>query len=175
MILQIYKPNTKNTGHAMSINITRNLKVPKNSPKYGELQLFVNVLKQSGWNAETKTGSFDKSRGNEKTEVFVKFNEFEVGNIISSISRGKDLGLFHSMGQNKTQITFKRSESEWGGKKSIKVAFGITKNSTQSFFVPIDEAEIKSLLICLEAYLTALYQQRIKRSLDYQQKKSNGQ
>tara|TARA_R110002153_G_scaffold45929_3_gene129387 strand:- start:30984 stop:31508 length:525 start_codon:yes stop_codon:yes gene_type:complete len=174
MILQIYKPNKTNTGHAMSININRNLKVDKKSPKHGELQMFVSVLKQSGWNDATKTGSFDKSRGNEKTEVFVKFNEFEVGNIISSLSRGKELSLFHSMGQNKTQISFKTTSSEWKGKTSVRVAFGITKNSTMKFFVPIEESELKAVIICLETFLTNLYDQRIRKAVAYQQKKENG-
>ena len=173
MILQIYKPNKSNTGHAMSINVNRNFKCNRNSPKYGEPQLFVSVLKQSSWDTATSTGSFEGSRGDETKEVFVKFNEFEVGQIASSLSRGNEISLFHTSGDNKTQISFKRNINEYQGKKSIRVAFGITKNSNLKFFMPIDEAEIKTVIACLEEFLSTLYKHRISQSFKRQVENSH--
>ena len=46
-MLQFYKPNAKNTGSACSFSYNKNDKA-----------LWVNFIKQSSWNGQTKSGTF---------------------------------------------------------------------------------------------------------------------
>jgi hypothetical protein len=53
-MLQFYKPNPRNTGSACSFSYNKNDKA-----------LWVNFIKQSSWNGQTKSGTF-KGSGPEK-------------------------------------------------------------------------------------------------------------
>ena len=164
MIYQIYKPNSKNSGHAMSIQVSKD----NREGKGGELQLFMSIIKQSSWNPATKTGSFSGSTKDDSKKVNVKFNEFEVGAMIRAFLRGTNESFFHTSQGGKTQISISKRESEYQGKKTVQIGIGVTKNTSLKFFISIDQKEITSLIACLEAFLQALYMQRIRASLEYQ-------
>jgi len=77
MNLQIYKPNSKNTGCAISFQISQK---PDQEP-----QFYVNCIAQHSWDDQKKTGSFAESRNNPSKTIAIKFNEFELGEIINAI------------------------------------------------------------------------------------------
>ena len=76
MSLQFYKPNPKGTGTACSF--WRN---PKDNT------FWVSLIKQDGWNAKTRTGSFSKNKDNPQKRVIVKLNDTELCGFIDAINR----------------------------------------------------------------------------------------
>ena len=57
--------------------------------------VFATIIKQSGWDNETKTGSFKASREDKNANVTIKLNDTEVSAILDSIERGRGFSTFH--------------------------------------------------------------------------------
>ena len=72
MIVQYYKPNSKNTGCAFSFDIGAN-------NKNQEPCVYVRAIKQHSWNSKTRTGSFSENAKNPEKSISIKLNEIEVG------------------------------------------------------------------------------------------------
>jgi hypothetical protein len=104
--VQLYKPNAKGTGHAVGINIG-NSKAAK---------LHFQFVKQTGWNSESKTGTF---KGGDKFNISLGIDE--VGALLNTIERGRGEKLFHSSEKGDTQIEFRVYQPD-----ENKAADGIT-------------------------------------------------
>ena len=74
MSIHFYRPNKSNKGSACSF---------WTSPKNGGL--FATLIKQSGWNTATRTGSFKESLKNPDTFINVKLTGTEAAAIIDCI------------------------------------------------------------------------------------------
>ena len=152
MNLQIYKPNSKNAGCAISFQI---------SQKDGqEPQFYVNMIAQHSWNDQTKTGSFAESRNNPSKTIAIKFNEFELGEIINAIQQKTGYFTFHNSESNKTSIKFAPFEKVKGqGDNAVKqTAFGlsITRNGSDSFKIPLEPGECVRLISFINKYYSIL-------------------
>ena len=102
MIVQYYKPNSKNTGCAFSFDIGAN-------NKNQEPCVYVRAIKQHSWNDKTRTGSFSENAKDPDKSISIKLNEIEVGGFIHAtltriikhlfllnlIKRKMGLKLFH--------------------------------------------------------------------------------
>lgn len=152
MNLQIYKPNPKNLGCAISFQISQK---PNNEP-----QFYVNCIAQHSWNDQTKTGSFAESRNNPSKTIAVKFNEFELGEIINAFQHKIIYSTFHSNESNKTQIKLAPYEKTKGtGDYAVKyTAFGISfiRNGADTFKIPLEPGETIRLIAFINKYYSVL-------------------
>ena len=78
-MIQLYKANKSNTGHAASISVNSK-----------EGNLYVQFIKQMGYNEERHIGSF---KGGDKATV--KFNIWEMGALLDSFSRNQPYKTVH--------------------------------------------------------------------------------
>ena len=152
MNLQIYKPNSKNTGCAISFQISQK---PNSDP-----QFYINCIAQHSWNDQAKTGSFAESRNNPSKTIAVKFNEFELGEIINAFQQKSTYSSFHSSESNKTQIKLAPYEKTKGsGEYAVKyTAFGLsfTRNGSDSFKVPLEPGEAVRLTSFINHFFNIL-------------------
>ena len=151
MQYNLYKPNSKNTGCAFSFKIVDKDK-DGNSVKPTFL---IQSIKQAGWNAQKRTGSFSDNAKNPEKNIYCKINENEVGAIINSIERYTEFSAFHTYNEDKTTISFKPSEKQNGVKA---FSLGVIKNSTLKFGIGIELGEARALKVLLEMYLRKLFE-----------------
>ena len=152
MNLQIYKPNPKNQGCAISFQISQK---PNSEP-----QFYVNCIAQHSWNDQTKTGSFAESRNNPSKTIAIKFNEFELGEMINAFQQNTSYSAFHSSESNKTQIKLAPYEKTKGtGEYAVKyTAFGLsfTRNGADTFKVPLEPGEAVRLIAFINKFYSIL-------------------
>lgn len=152
MNLQIYKPNPKNQGCAISFQISQK---PSSEP-----QFYVNCIAQHSWNDQTKTGSFAESRNNPSKTIAIKFNEFELGEMINAFQQKTSYSAFHSSESNKTQIKLAPYEKTKGtGEYAVKyTAFGLsfTRNGADTFKVPLEPGEAVRLIAFINKFYSIL-------------------
>jgi len=159
MSFHIYKPNSKNTGCAFNFYLTKN--------KNGNEPVFlIGAIKQFSWNDKTKTGSFEKNKGNPEKVINVKFTEFEAGEMLSCLRRRYEWSTIHRFEDNQTTISL----SPWDKEKKvfdkvkkeqkfIKIpAFGIllSRNGAETFRIPLEPGEVERLISFLTNYLKQL-------------------
>tara|TARA_R100000152_G_C6779349_1_gene210907 strand:+ start:2734 stop:3219 length:486 start_codon:yes stop_codon:yes gene_type:complete len=161
MIVQYYKPNSKNTGCAVSFDIG-----PNN--KNQEPCVYVRAVKQHSWNQAKRTGSFSENAKDPEKSLSIKLNEIEVGGLIHAIEKYKDFSAFHSYEDNKTSISFKPYQKKDG---TDAFSFGITRNSSNKFGIGVEISEAYGLREFLKFFLQELYLNRLASAKAY---KSNG-
>lgn len=164
MRYQLYKPNAKNTGCAMGFSIGYS---KDNSPS-----LFVSAVIQSGWNDQTKKGSFAGNAKDPNKSSNFKMNANEAGEMISSIKTRVPVVFFHKFNEDNTVISF----TPWDKDRKIKgqngeqtyksAAFGLSfsKNSSQQFKIALEAGETEVLSLLLQEF--------IRQDLEYQNSKS---
>ena len=152
MNLQIYKPNSKNTGCAISFQISQKADQ--------DPQFYVNCIAQHSWDDQKKTGSFAESRNNPAKTIAVKFNEFELGEVVNAFQQKTTYSAFHSSESNKTQIKLAPYEKTKGtGEYAVKyTAFGFsfTRNGSDVFKVPLEPGEGVRLIAFINKYFSLL-------------------
>tara|TARA_R110002020_G_scaffold137259_4_gene306173 strand:+ start:177 stop:659 length:483 start_codon:yes stop_codon:yes gene_type:complete len=154
MIVQYYKPNSKNTGCAFSFDIGSNI-------KNGEPCVYIRAIKQHSWDASKRTGSFSANAKNPDKSVSIKLNEVEIGGLIYAIEKYTDFSAFHSFDDNKTSISFKPYAKKDGTKA---YSFGVTRNSANKFGIGVEMSEAYLLKEFLSFYLQELYIHRLQKN-----------
>jgi hypothetical protein len=157
MIVQYYKPNSKNTGCAFSFDIGSN-------QKNNEPCIYIRAIKQFSWNTERRTGSFSENSKNPEKSISLKINEIEAGGFINAIENYCDFSAFHSFQDNKTSISFKPYSKKDGTKA---FSFGITRNSANKFGIGVEISEAYGLLEFLKVFLQELYLYRLQKTKEY--------
>tara|TARA_A100001201_G_scaffold134665_1_gene122424 strand:+ start:531 stop:1019 length:489 start_codon:yes stop_codon:yes gene_type:complete len=157
MIVQYYKPNSKNTGCAFSFDIGSN-------QKNNEPCIYIRAIKQFSWNNERRTGSFSENSKNPDKSISLKINEIEAGGFINAIENYCDFSAFHSFQDNKTSISFKPYTKKDGTKA---FSFGITRNSANKFGIGVEMSEAYGLLEFLKVFLQELYLYRLQKTKEY--------
>lgn len=153
MRYQLYKPNSKNAGCAASFYTSTN--------KDGSPCLFINFVLQSGWNDQSKTGSFKENAKNPQKSTSIKMNHNEAGEMLSSLKTRHPVNFFHTTATDKTQIQF----SPWDKDRTVKGqngdstykshAFGlsVTKNSSLKFKIALEAGETEVLGLLLQDFI----------------------
>ena len=136
MIVQYYKPNSRNTGCAFSFDIGVN-------NKNQEPCVYIRAVKQFSWNDKTRSGSFSENAKNPEKSISIKLNEIEVGGFIHAIEKYTEFSAFHSYEDNKTSISFKPYQKKDGAKA---FSFGVTRNSANKFGIGVEMSEGYMLL-----------------------------
>ena len=161
MSLTLYKPNSKNSGCAFSFRIGVNKKF--------EPTPYVSAIQQFNWDSTKKSGSFSGNREDPDKNINVKFNEFEVGGMLSAFKNRNEYSTFHSFEDNKTSIKF----TPWD--KQVKIqdktitvpAFGVvfTRNGNQTFRIPLEPGEVEALTEFFKFFLCELYKHRRREEI----------
>ena len=152
MSLQIYKPNKTNSGFAFSFYIAKDKKTSLPI-------LFLNAIAQHSWDDKKRIGSFSGNKDNPDKNASIKFNEFEVGSIISAIENRFEWNTYHSFEENKTQIKLapwdkpvKINKIDPQTKQPVETsqiipAFGLsmTRNGSQTFRIALEPGEAEAL------------------------------
>ena len=180
MSLQIYKPNKSNTGFAFSFYMGED--------KKNKLPiLFLNAIAQHSWDDKKRIGSFSGNKENPEKNLSIKFNEFEVGSIISAIKNRFEWNTYHALEDNKTQIKL----SPWD--KPVKItkinpktkeayeetqtlpAFGIvvTRNGNQVFRIALEPGEAECLKTLCGILLESRYNMLIQAQRNYHKNKES--
>jgi hypothetical protein len=82
--VQFYHPSSRGNGFATSF-----------SDSFNNDCVFATIIKQSGWDETTKTGSFKASREDVNANVTIKLNDLEVAAILDAIERGRPFSTYH--------------------------------------------------------------------------------
>lgn len=96
-MIHFYKPNPKNTGTACSF--WHNAK---------EGAFFGSFIKQDSWNAKTRTGTFNKNKGNPQKEVIIKFSAAEIAGLIDCVERDVETTGYHQSAKQVVRFNFKK-------------------------------------------------------------------
>jgi hypothetical protein len=172
MSLALYKPNSKNTGSGFSFQLGIN-------NKNNESVLYVKAIKQHSWNDSKKQGYFQDNVGDPDKNITVKFNEYEIGNLIYAISTRTEYSTFHSFKEDKTSIklgtwdkknkkSFKNPESgEWEEKWETVKAYSLsfTRNGNQNFSIALELGEAVAVNEFLKFCLNKIFEERTSKQL----------
>ena len=181
MSLSLYKPTAKNTGCGFSFQLGINNKTQ-------ESVLYVKAIKQHSWDDGKKQGYFQQNVGNPDKNITIKFNEYEIGNLIYAISTRSEYSTFHSFNEDKTSIKLgpwdkkskksaKNPESgEWEEQwVTIKAySFSFTRNGNQNFSIPLEPGEAVSVNEFLKFCLHRIFEERADKQLAEIRSKASG-
>lgn len=137
MFYTLYKPNSKSTGAAMSLNLSKERDC-----------VFLNMIAQSTWNDTTKKGGFKENQGNEQKSLASKLNIDELGGILAALNSYGTWASFHTFGENKTQFSLKLWDRTSMNKPNA-MSFGVTKNGSIKIGTYFEPGEIECLKIFL--------------------------
>jgi hypothetical protein len=171
MSIQLYKPNSKNSGCAYTFSNSI-------SKKDGSPVFYISAIAQHSWNEERKIGSFAGNSKNPEKTVNVKINEFECGEILSAFKCRHEYSTFHAYEGNNTTIKV----SPWD--KSVKVSkydpssksfeeskqnvpafgFSISKGKGNTFKIGMDPGEVEVLSRFIEFFLKDFISSKIEKS-----------
>jgi len=114
-MIQFYKPNPKNNGHACSFYMSQ------------DGSYWMTLIKQESWDAKKKIGSFQKNKGNPQKTVNVKFNPTEIAGFIDSIESNRVSSGYHGSNQI---VRFKFSPYNKGDEQ-VGFSLSVTKESKE--------------------------------------------
>lgn len=142
MPVHIYHPNKVSSGFACSFSDGLN----------GDC-MFASILKQSGWNESTRTGTFKASLDDKNSFANIKLSDLEVAAILDCVERGRPFSTYHDGDVPKTiQFTpwFSKQVNEDTNKPDQRgFSFAITVSSKEdptiknSFYIGLNFAEAR--------------------------------
>lgn len=107
--MQIYKPNPRNLGHAISVEVQPDKE-----------SVFISFIKQATWDDTKKTGTFSANRQVKDANVSLKFNEPEIAGIIDAIESSKgEFSFYHTNPQGNTAGKFRLYYGKTNGVEDI--------------------------------------------------------
>lgn len=149
MRLSFYKPNAKNTGYGCAFSLAKN-------PKDDKLAFYINFIKQSGWDASTKKGSFGANMKNKDKTAAVKLSDTEIAGMILAIKdTNMPFSFIHSSPMGIANVFFKPYErdNQIIG-MSLSSSFSPKEGEKKSFLMGFTHAESELLSIFLNKALT---------------------
>jgi hypothetical protein len=159
MGLSLFKPNAKNTGAALLASF---------NSKGDKKGIFLELIPQTGWNEQTKNGSF---KGGEK--ITVKFSPQEAAKFIHSLEYLKpfEKPLFHKTASGETTtINF----VVW---KDVFFALSVNKTDRKVGILLSEDEQIlfrEWLKFALSHIFTAWYSEDVAKAKEYAQSKDEG-
>jgi len=180
MSIQIYKPNSKNTGSAYTFSKSKD-------KKDGSPVFYISAIAQHSWNDETKTGSFAGNSKNPEKTINVKISEIEAGSFISAFNSRYEYTAFHSYEGNNTTIKatpwdkntkiskYNPSTKQYEDSSIEVPAFGFTlsKGKGNSIKIALDPGEVEVVKNLFEIFITDYLNFKIKQSENYSSKPSS--
>ncbi len=150
----VYKPNKNVNGCAATFAVVQTGKDLKTN-------FFISMIQQSGWDDKKKTGSFAGSREDASKNINFKLSVAEAGEILSSFKTRVPFVAFHKFNDDTTVIRLtpwdkNRQVKEQGGEKTYVTpawGFAVTKNSSETFRLPLEAGEAEVLAILLKQFI----------------------
>lgn len=151
----LYKPNSKNTGAAFSFDSVKD--------RDGRNVLFISMIQQYSWDDKKKNGSFKENAKNPDKSATIMLSFNEAGEFISSFRSRIPFVAFHKRKDETTIIKL----TPWDKKRKTLNADGeqwdetpawglsVTRNSSQTFKLPIEAGESVVLEQLLKSYIDA--------------------
>lgn len=166
-MIQFYKPNAKNSGSACSFRYSSK-----------DDCVFVNFIRQAGWDDVKKRGSFSGNAQNPKASCYLKLNSTEMADIISAIRRNSDFKSFHDSQKQVTRINFTPYSrvTKDSPDKPVQVgfSFGVSKESKEnaqdktSFVIGLTYGEAVKLEAFFSLLLIRIFEKAIQDQANYQ-------
>ncbi len=135
--VELFKPNSKSTGSLVSFKVSQD-------KKNGKAIMWINAVRQSGWNPATKTGSFSGNAKDEANKINLKFSEFELSGIAKALdtkcsaSPDQTLSFFHkNQAGVTTSIKLTYSEKEFKGKLMKGFYLSLSRGGSDNFGIGI--------------------------------------
>lgn len=168
MGLQFYKPNAKKTGAACTWDVSAKAE--------GDKCVYVELIKQTGWDADVKTGSFKDG-----AKLNVKFTITELGEILHAIETVDDAwkgqgrhGTVHQSPSGTTLIKFYRYGNPTSG-YALTVSRKVDGEDV-SISMGFRFSELRALKswieFALEKIYSSIYAEDKKRAEAYKAKQS---
>ena len=140
MAKRIYKPNAKNTGFAFTFNVS-----PDN--RSGDPVLWISAVRQAGWDANSKTGSFKGNAQNAQNSINAKFSSDEayaIANMLLNPHTSDPLPFFHQSPNGTTKFFLSYDEKEFQGQNGPITRKGfylnLTRNDNDKFGIGLSKA-----------------------------------
>lgn len=168
-MIQIYKPNSKNTGYGFSFQ------VGKDRSGYST---YINAIAQSSYDASKRQGYFEGNKDNPAKSISVKFNEFELGQMISALTKKAEWSTIHKFkkpdGEDTTQIyigKYDRKDRK-SGEISQESTISFIRNGNQKFGITLNDGERICLIEFFRFALQKIYQYRFAKLQELQKSKN---
>ena len=167
MNVAIYKPNSKNNGCAFSFRVSTQGKSPV---------FYVNAIQQYSWDDNKKTGSFIKNKDADDKNVSFKLNDFELGEILSSIKSRVPWNGYHKFNDNTTMIRFapwdkpRKIKGKDGAEQSFTspaFGFSVTRNGNQNYRIALEPGETEVLRLLIEKYFEVVFAAKAQDEENY--------
>ena len=167
MNVAIYKPNSKNNGCAFSFRVSTQGKSPV---------FYVNAIQQYSWDDNKKTGSFIKNKDADDKNVSFKLNDFELGEILSSIKSRVPWNGYHKFNDNTTMIRFapwdkpRKIKGKDGAEQSFTspaFGFSVTRNGNQNYRIALEPGETEVLRPLIEKYFEVVFAAKAQDEENY--------
>lgn len=167
MNVAIYKPNSKNNGCAFSFRVSTQGKSPV---------FYVNAIQQYSWDDNKKTGSFIKNKDVDDKNVSFKLNDFELGEILSSIKSRVPWNGYHKFNDNTTMIRFapwdkpRKIKGKDGAEQSFTspaFGFSVTRNGNQNYRIALEPGETEVLRLLIEKYFEVVFTAKAQDEENY--------
>lgn len=168
-MIQIYKPNAKNTGYGFSFQLGKD--------KYS-YSLYINAIAQSSYDKQKRQGYFEGNKDNPDKNISVKFNEFELGEMIFALTKKSEWSTMHKFakggGENDmTQIYIGKYErtDQKTQKKSLENTLSFIRNGNQKFGITLNDGERTCLIEFFRFCLAKIYSTRFIKNQEAFDKK----
>jgi len=163
MSLPFYKPNSKNQGSALNINIS--------NPGDKEPTLFINMIRQFSWSSSSKRGSFAGNKDQPEHTVNMKINHIECGSIISSIENRHEFSAFHTFNDSSTTLNFSpwdqpsrsskynpsTKQQETSGNTLPSFGLSLKKGNFSPIKIPLSPGECQNMLHYFKRFLSIYF------------------
>lgn len=154
-MISFYKPNSKNNGTACSFSV---------NPKDGSI--WSSLIKQSGWNEKTKTGSFSDNKDNPQKSVKIKYSTTEVAGLLEALDKNVEFSAYHSSEKQIIKIKlapYIREEKQVGFSYSVNKENKDNIENKQSYLIGFYFNEARLLKEFLKYSLISIFEsQRIE-------------
>jgi len=140
--LSFYKPNSYNKGSAAQFQY---------GAKDGDFGLYISIVKQAGWNNDTKKGSFSANAKDPKKNKKVKINNIEAAAISRVLDCTTDKwSTVHKSESKTTSLIFSHYI-----KDAVKLGYGlsVSEKNAESFMLSLNNDEGHVLKVFLNEYI----------------------
>lgn len=177
-MISIYKPNSKNTGHSMSVSYSSMESSQKDGRTVSSKDacFFITMVKQSSWNQEKRVGNFKQDMKDPAKATTIKINLFEAGGLINSFERIQNFDVFHSTpaGNSSISLTVNDVKAPKPNGQTKFFYFSIGKGSDLKFSIPLNMEEAVVIRDFLKFGLTCAFRSSISLQNTNKEEFKNG-
>jgi hypothetical protein len=154
-MISFYKPNSKSNGTACSFSV---------NPK--DKSIWSSLIKQSGWNEKSKTGSFSDNKDNPQKSAKIKYSLTEVAGLLEALDKNIEFSAYHSSEQQITKIKlapYIKDDKQVGFSYSVQKESKENIENKQSYLIGFYFNEARLLKEFLEYSLVSVFEcQRVE-------------